>query len=362
MGLKCGIVGLPNVGKSTLFNLLTDSEVDAANYPFCTIEANVGIAPLHDAKLQEIAEIAKARKIVPTVLEFVDIAGLIRGASKGEGLGNQFLEHVRNVDALVHVVRCFDSEEIVHVDGSVDPVRDLLTIRDEFLLADLAVTERNLAKNQKIARGGDRIAREKAELLARLCDTLSEGVRPDTMALSKEGNSLVREMGLLSLKPELLVANVQENQVYSQPYLQALTGYLDGHDTTMLPISVQLESELRTLSRAEKMDFFSESGHTSGGLERIVDAAYRLLDLLTFYTAGEKEARAWTIPKGMTAQYAAGRIHSDFEKSFIRAEVVSYPDFTGCRGTADARRAGKARMEGKHYVVQEGDVVYFHCS
>ncbi len=362
MGFKCGIVGLPNVGKSTLFNLLTDSEVDAANYPFCTIGANTGIVPLYDAHLQKIADIASARKVVPTILEFVDIAGLIKGASKGEGLGNRFLGHVRNVDALVHVVRCFDSEEIVHVVGSVDPVRDMATIRDEFLLADLAVAEKHLSRSQKIAKSGDSVARDKAAVFASLCDSLSDGLRPGGLALDKEGGIWIDEMGLLSLKPELLVANVQENQADSHAYLQLLSDHVAEDETTMLPIALQFENELRTVPAAEKTEFLRESGYESGGLERIVAAAYQMLDLLTFYTAGEKEARAWTIPKGKTVRYAAGRVHSDFEKGFIRAEVVSYLDFVVCRGTANARRVGKARMEGKHYVVQEGDVIYFHCS
>jgi len=356
--LKCGIVGLPNVGKSTLFNALTKAGIAAENYPFCTIEPNVGIVPVPDPRLEVLASIAKPLKVVPAVTEFVDIAGLVAGASKGEGLGNKFLANIRETDAIAHVVRCFEDPNVVHVAGKVDPVSDIETINTELALADLDAVERQISKHAKLAQtAGDKEAQRLVAALEKVRKVLDAGRPARTADLSKEELSVVRPLFLLTMKPTMYVANVAEKG--SDALLNEVLAYAQKEKAPVVPVSAAIEAQIADLSEEDKQIFLEDMGMKEPGLNRVIRAAYALLGLQTYFTAGEKEVRAWTVPAGATAPQAAGVIHTDFERGFIRAEVAAYEDFVANRGEQGAKEAGKLRLEGKDYVVRDGDVIHF---
>ncbi|MFO7326129.1 MAG: redox-regulated ATPase YchF [Pseudomonadota bacterium] len=359
MGIQCGIVGLPNVGKSTLFNALTKAQIAAENYPFCTIDPNVGVVGVPDPRLAELAAIVKPERVLPAVVEFVDIAGLVAGASKGEGLGNQFLAHIRETDAIAHVVRCFENDDIVHVAGKVDPVADIDVIDTELCLADLATVEKAYERAAKASKAGDKDAIRKRDLFARLREHLNDGKPARSASLGDEDRADLRELHLLTLKPIMYVANVNENGFSNNPYLDAVRARAEKEGAVVVPVSAAMEAEIAQLDDAEKGEFLKDMGLTEPGLDRVIRAAYQLLGLQTYFTAGVKEVRAWTVKVGATAPQAAGVIHTDFERGFIRAEVISYEDFIKYGGEAGAREAGKLRLEGKEYVVREGDVMHF---
>jgi GTP-binding protein YchF len=360
MSLKCGIVGLPNVGKSTLFNALTKAGIAAENYPFCTIEPNVGIVEVPDARLGALAAIAKPAKVVPAVVEFVDIAGLVAGASKGEGLGNQFLANIRETDAIAHVVRCFENPNVVHVAGKVDPIADVETIDTELALADLATVERQIAKVEKPARaGGDKEAQRLLAVLTKVREVLNEARPARTADLTNEERALVRPYFLLTMKPVLYVANVAEHGFAGNPMLDRLRERATLEHAPVVVISAALEAQIADLDADDKALFLADMGMTEPGLDRVIRAAYELLGLHTYFTAGPKEVRAWTIPFGATAAQAAGVIHTDFERGFIRAEVIAYADYVACKGEQGAKEAGRMRLEGRDYVVRDGDVMHF---
>ena len=359
MGIKCGIVGLPNVGKSTLFNALTKAGIAAANFPFCTIEPNTGVVPVPDPRLSQLAGIVKPQKILPTSFEFVDIAGLVAGASKGEGLGNKFLAHIREVDAIAHVVRCFDHTDIIHVVGRVDPIDDIDIIDTELALADLESVEKALIRAEKAARVGDKEAIIKKEVLTRLRDGLNQGTAARAQALSEEDKAAVRDLFLLTLKPVMYVANVLEDGFENNPHLDKVRARALLEGAEVVPVSAAIEEEMSQLEEADRAEFLAEMGLSEPGLNRVIRAGYKLLGMQTYFTAGVKEVRAWQVHRGSTAPQAAAVIHTDFEKGFIRAETIAFADFIQYKGEAGARDAGRLRLEGKEYIVQEGDVLHF---
>jgi len=359
MGIKCGIVGLPNVGKSTLFNALTKAGIAAANFPFCTIEPNTGVVPVPDARLEQLAAIVKPQKIIPTSFEFVDIAGLVAGASKGEGLGNKFLAHIREVDAIAHVVRCFENTDIVHVAGKIDPISDIETIDTELALADLDSVEKALNRAEKEAKAGNKDAIAKKEVLLKLRAGLDSGKSARALGLSDDDKALVRDLFLLTLKPVMYVANVLEDGFENNPYLDRVRARAATEGAEVVPVSAAIEEEMAQLEDADRAEFLESLGLAEPGLNRVIRAGYTLLGMQTYFTAGVKEVRAWQVAKGSTAPQAAGVIHTDFEKGFIRAETISFEDFIKYRGEAGARDAGRLRLEGKEYLVQEGDVLHF---
>ena len=347
MGFKCGIVGLPNVGKSTLFNALTQLNVDAENYPFCTIEPNIGTVLVPDERLSRISAIAKSQKTVPTVLEFVDIAGLVEGASKGEGLGNRFLEHIRRTQTIAQVVRCFEGGDVIHVKGKVEPVADIETINTELLLADLEIVERTVERESKAGKAGDKQARARQSAARHLYEELAQGRAVRGLTLDDSEQAMVRELNLITAKPMIVVANTDEEGLRGNPYVDEVQKYVDDNGLVLLTVCARLEAELQGFSEEERAAFLEGMGETASGLERIITAGYRALDLLTFFTAGPKEARAWTTRTGSLAPQAAACIHSDFEKGFIRAEVIAYEDYIAHNGEHGAREAGKLRLKAK---------------
>ena len=360
MSLKCGIVGLPNVGKSTLFNALTKAGIAAENYPFCTIEPNVGIVEVPDARLAALTSIAKPEKTIPAVVEFVDIAGLVAGASKGEGLGNQFLANIRETDAIAHVVRCFEDDNVVHVAGKVNPVSDIETINTELALADMAAVEKQLAKYAKTARaGGDKEAQRIVAALEKVQKVLNEARPARTADLYAEEKDVLRQFFLLTMKPTMYVANVSEHGFAGNPLLDAVVAHAAKEGAPVVAVCAEMEAQIADLDGDDKAVFLADMGMTEPGLDRVIHAGYTLLGLQTYFTAGPKEVRAWTIHRGDTAPQAAGVIHTDFEKGFIRAEVIAYDDYLASKGEQGAKEAGKMRLEGKEYVVKDGDVMHF---
>jgi GTP-binding protein YchF len=359
MGIKCGIVGLPNVGKSTLFNALTRAQIAAENYPFCTIDPNIGVVPVPDLRLEALAAIVKPERILPTTVEFVDIAGIVKGASQGEGLGNKFLSHIREVDAITHVVRCFENDDVVHVAGKVDPLSDIDVINTELALADLDTVEKGLQRAEKLAKAQDKEALRLRDVLKRVRDALDQGTPARALGLDELDRAAVRDLHLLTMKPVLYVANVQEDGFTANPLLDKVELRAKQEGAQVVAVCAAIEAEIAQLEDADRAEFLASIGLNEPGLNRVIRAGYELLGLQTYFTAGVKEVRAWTIRAGSTAPQAAGVIHTDFERGFIRAETMAYDDFIAYKGEAGAKEAGKLRLEGKEYIVREGDVLHF---